>query len=361
MGQDADDAEALPFRVGFGRGQAKSLSYTAPLALLDAYSRVGVPMLSMPTTVDVVGVGINATDTIIRLPRFPEFNSKVEILSAEVQPGGQVASAMVACQRWGMKTRYVGKVGDDEAGGMQRAALEREGVAAEVIVEAEASSQVAYILVDEDSGERTILWKRDADIALKPEDLLPEWITQSRALHVDGHDTAAAATAAKWARLAGIPVTADLDTVYPGVEALLPSVDYMITSRQFPERVTGESDLRNSLPELMRSYHSRLVAATLGKDGVLAWDGREFTYSPGFEVNVRDTTGAGDIFHGAFLYGMFRGWELAKTLEFSCAAAALNCTGSGARGRIGRVEEIEELMRTGTRSAEAFPRTALRG
>jgi len=201
-------------------------------------------MSDLPATVDVVGVGLNATDTIIRLPRFPELDSKVEILSVEVQAGGQVASAMVACQRWGLKTRYVGKVGADEAGRLQARLFAQEGVEAHVIEVPGAASQIAYILVDEDSGERTILWKRDADIALKPEDLRPEWITQARALHVDGHDTGAAATAARWARLAGIPVTADLDNVYPGVEALLPNVDYLITSRQFPERVTGETDLQ---------------------------------------------------------------------------------------------------------------------
>jgi len=317
-------------------------------------------MSELPETVDVVGVGLNATDTIIRLPRFPEFNSKVEILSVEVQPGGQVASAMVACQRWGMKTRYVGKVGDDEAGRMQQTALEREGVETELIVAAGAASQMAFILVDEDSGERTILWKRDAAVALAPEDLRPQWITQARALHVDGHDTAAAATAARWARLAGIPVSADLDSVYPGVEALLPSVDYMVSSRQFPERVTGESDLRNSLPWLQERYRFRLSAATLGSDGVLAWDGQEFTYCPGFEVSARDTTGAGDIFHGAFLYAMAQGWPLGRQLEFSCAAAALNCMAAGARGRIAGIGEIEELMRTGARSAEAFPRAALK-
>ena len=318
-------------------------------------------MSELPPTVDVVGVGINATDTIIRLPRFPELDSKVEILSVEVQPGGQVASAVVACQRWGLTTRYVGKVGDDEARRLQARLFAQEGLEAHVIEVPGAASQIAYILVDEDSGERTILWKRDADIALKPEDLRPEWITQARALHVDGHDTAAAATAARWARLAGIPVTADLDNLYPGVETLLPNVDYLITSRQFPERLTGETDLRNSLALLQRRYKLRLTAATLGQDGVLAWDGVEFRYVAGFEVSVRDTTGAGDIFHGAFLYGLLRGWPLFRQLEFSCAAAALNCTAAGARGRIAKVGEIEELMRTGKRSEAAFPPGALRG
>jgi sulfofructose kinase len=317
-------------------------------------------MAELPETVDVVGVGVNATDTIIRLPRFPEFNSKVEILSVEVQPGGQVASAMVACQRWGLKTRYVGKVGEDEAGRMQLRSFAREAVAVELIVAPGAASQMAFILVDEDSGERTILWKRDAEVALRAEDLRPEWITQARALLVDGHDTAAAATAARWARLAGIPVTADLDTVYPGVEAVLPNVDYMISSRQFPERVSGETDLRNSLPWLHQRYRFRLTAATLGRDGVLAWDGTEFHYAAGYEVNVRDTTGAGDIFHGAFLYAMFQGWEIERQFEFCCAAAALNCTAAGARGKIAPIGEIEELMRTGTRVEAAFPPGALK-
>ncbi|HMD31070.1 MAG TPA: PfkB family carbohydrate kinase, partial [Candidatus Acidoferrales bacterium] len=262
-------------------------------------------------------------------------------------------------QRWGLSTRYVGKVGADEAGRLQARMFVQEGVEAHVIVVPDAASQMAYILVDEDSGERTILWKRDADIALKPEDLRPEWITRARAVHVDGHDTAAAATAARWARLAGIPVTADLDNVYPGVEGLLPNVDYMIASRQFPERLTGEADLRNSLPGLQRRYKSKVVAATLGRDGVLAWDGADFHYAAGFEVNVRDTTGAGDIFHGAFLYAMFQGWPLPRQLEFCCAAAALNCTAAGARGRIGKLAEIEELMRTGQRSEIAFPPGAL--
>ena len=317
-------------------------------------------MTSLPTTVDVAGVGLNATDTIIRLPRFPELNSKVEIISVEVLPGGQVASALVACQRWGLTTRYVGKVGGDDAGRLQARLFRDEGVEAQLIQVPDAASQVAYILVDENSGERTILWKRDHEIALRPEDLRPEWITQARALHVDGHDTQAAATAARWARLAGIPVTADLDSVYPGVEALLPNVDYMIGSRQFPERLTGESDLRNSLPLLHKRYRWRLTAATLGADGVLAWDGVDFHYCPGFEVDARDTTGAGDIFHGAFLYSLAKGWPLERQLEFSCAAAALNCTASGARGHIASLAEIEELIRAGSRSEAAFPPGALR-
>src|SRR5882724_223328 len=149
--------------------------------------------------VDVVGVGLNATDTLIQLPRHPARGSKVEFRSAEVLPGGQAATAIAACQQWGLRTRYVGKVGDDAAGVLHRTEFERLGVEAHLITATGCGSQQAVILVD-DTGERTVLWKRDNGLTLQPDELQREWIINARALHVDGHDTAAAAVAAGWAR-----------------------------------------------------------------------------------------------------------------------------------------------------------------
>jgi sulfofructose kinase len=308
---------------------------------------------------DVAGVGINATDTIIRLPHFPALDSKVELISADVTPGGQVASAIVACRRWGLSVRYVGKIGDDSAGKLQMAEMKRERVEAQWIVVPGSMSQSSYILVDEPSGERTVLWKRDPKIALRPDDLKREWVSGSRALLVDGHDTAAASQAARWAREENIPVVGDFDNRYPGVEALLEYVDFIITSKDFPERLTGDKDLLESLPKMFREFKCRLTAATLGRLGVLAWDGAGFLLCPGFRVQAADTTGAGDIFHGAFLYGMLSNWKLEETLEFSCAAAALNCTAPGARGYIASVDEIAGLRRNGDRSEIAYSPEAL--
>ena len=302
---------------------------------------------------DVVGVGINATDTIIRLPYFPALDSKVELLSADVKPGGQVASAIVACRRWGLSARYVGKIGDDTAGKLQMEEMQREKVDAHWIVVPGSLSQSSFILVDKLSGERTVLWKRDARIALRPEDLKREWISKSRALLVDGHDTEAAALAARWARDESIPVVGDFDNRYPGVEALLECADFIITSKDFPERLTGEQDLLKALPMISRKFKCRLTAATLGRLGVLAWDGARFLLCPGFRIHAADTTGAGDIFHGAFLYGLFRDWRLEEILEFSCAASALNCTAPGARGRIASLAEIASLRNSGEHSESA--------
>jgi sulfofructose kinase len=308
---------------------------------------------SLPV-VDIAGVGLNATDTIIRLPQFPAFNSKMEFRTSEVLSGGQVASAMVACSAWGLKTRYVGKIGDDPSGLLQQAEMEREGVESHWIIAPNCQSQSSFILVDETTGERTILWKRDPRLEILPEEIRREWVVQSRLLHIDGHDCAGASAAAGWAREAHIPVIADLDNLYPAVEVLLRNVDYLISSREFPERLSGEQDLLISLPRIFTRFGCRLAAATLGDEGVLAWDGSKFHYCPAFEVVPVDTTGAGDIFHAGFAYALIQGWGLGKALEFSCAAAGLACTGAGARGGIASVDQIETLMRKGPRRKAAF-------
>ena len=143
--------------------------------------------------IDIVGVGLNATDTLIPVSQYPVSGSKVEIRSASILPGGQVASAMVACQRWGLRARYVGKLGNDAAADLHRAEFARAGVEAKIITARDCASHQSFILV-EDSGERTVLWKRDERLMLRPEELRREWITDARALHVDGRDTAAAIT-----------------------------------------------------------------------------------------------------------------------------------------------------------------------
>ncbi len=303
--------------------------------------------------IDIVGVGLNATDTLIPVSQYPVSGSKVEIRSASVLPGGQVASAMVACQRWGLRARYVGKLGDDAAADLHRAEFARAGVEAKIITARDCASHQSFILV-EDSGERTVLWKRDERLTLRPEELRREWITDARALHVDGRDTAAAISAAGWAREAGIPVVADLDELYPDVEQLIEKVDYLIVSRNIPGQLTGKSDLRESLMATRLQYGCRLTAATLGQDGVLAWDGHDFCYRPAYRVEVVDTTGAGDIFHAGFIYGLLQRSPLAQTLDFACAAAALNCTAVGARGGIQAVSSIENLMATGSRYESAL-------
>lgn len=308
--------------------------------------------MSELSLVDLVGVGLNATDTLISLPHYPERGSKVEYSQALILPGGQTASAVIACQTWGLTTRYVGKLGDDDAARLHARAFEQAGVDPRIITAPGASSAHSLIVVD-NGGERTVLCQRNESVLLRPDDLRREWIANARALLIDGFETAAAAQAASWARATGIPVIADLDELYDGVEDLAAQVDYLVVSRDFPGRLTGERNLEQALRKMKNRYGCAVTAATLGQDGVLAWDGVHFHFRPAYCVKVTDTTGAGDVFHAGFIYGLLQGWPLTRQLDFACAAAALNCTCTGARGGIGPIEKVEELMATTPRYAVA--------
>ena len=309
--------------------------------------------MSKSSNIDVVGVGLNATDTLLFLPRFPNSGCKVEVRSLTVLPGGQVATAMIALQRWGLRTRYIGKLGDDLAAKIHHAEFTQSGVEKRTITVPDCGSAQSFIIIDP-QGERTVLWQRDERQELKPDELDRDWIVNARALLVDGRDTAAATQAAEWAQSAKIPVIADLDELYPNLEPLLAKVDYLIVSRDFPAKLTGKSELRDALLEIKRRFSCRLTAATLGTDGVLAWDGSEFCYSAAFLVSTVDTTGAGDIFHAAFIYGLLENWPLQRILDFACAAAALNCMATGARGGIESIEKVENLMSRGERYSASY-------
>ncbi len=303
--------------------------------------------LPLPPTVDVVGFGLNAIDTVIALPHLPVSGSKLGFSGLATLPGGQVASAIAACATWSLTTRYIGKLGDDPAAALHRSEFARLGIEAHCPAVPDCHSRQSIILLDE-HGERTVLWHRDPRQNLHPGELRREWITRGRLLHLDGYDTAAAIQAAQWARSAGVPVVADLDEIYPDLDNLLAFTDYAIVSRDLPQRFTGAATLAQALQTMQRRFGHRLAAATLGQDGVLAWDGVQLHHIPAFCVPVVDTTGAGDIFHAGFLYALLQDWPLPRQLRFACAAAALNCTALGARGGIRPVQEIEALIQRST-------------
>jgi sulfofructose kinase len=299
---------------------------------------------------DVVGLGLNATDTVIQVRDFPALGGKERIASISRQAGGQVATALVTCQRLGLRTRYIGKVGDDEAGEFQLRSLRRERLDTRYVqVVRGTPNQLAYIILDQATGERTVFWDRDARLAVRPSELCREAVCSCRVLHLDGCDIDACLQAAQWAREAGIPVVADLDTVYKRIEKLLPYLDYLIASSNLPPAITGAADPFRALEVLADEYRIRAPGMTLGRDGALMlWDGH-FHYSPGFVVETVDTTGAGDVFHGAFIYGLLEGWKVERILDFSNAMAGLNCTALGARGGIRSRAEAEHLMAKGVR------------
>ncbi|HZM87093.1 MAG TPA: PfkB family carbohydrate kinase [Blastocatellia bacterium] len=294
---------------------------------------------------DAVALGLNAVDHLIVVPQYPGFNSKVPLISHTIAPGGQCATAMVALARLGMRASYIGKVGSDDFGRLQIHSLKSEGVESSgVMVVDGAESQIAYIVVDEPSGERTVIWHRDERLMIGVDEIDPEAVTSGRALLLDAHNVAASIAAARFARAAGVPTVLDIDNIYPGVEELLPLIDFLISSTSFPLRLTEEANLRVALKKLQSLTGSLFVAATLGREGVLAYFQEEYIHSPAFTVDCRDTTGAGDAFHGGFIYGLLAGHSVEHTLRFANAVAGLKCRAIGARTALPTLEEVNELL-----------------
>ena len=299
---------------------------------------------------DVVGVGQNATDTLILLSHFPAYAGKVAFERELLSPGGQVASAMVTCAKLGLRVKYIGTVGDDERGRVQIESLRQTGINLDdVEVRKNCPNQTAYILIDQATGERTVLWQRNDCLRLDPDSMTVEKISSARLLHIDAHDTAAVARAAQIAREHRIPVTVDVDTIYHGFDRVLPHVDYLVASSEFPVQWTNERDPFRALQTIQEEFHIPVAAMTLGALGALARVDGHFIYSPAFVVNCADTTGAGDVFHGAFCYAVLQNMPMRDTLEFSNAMAAMNCTALGARGGISTVDQARALIERGER------------
>lgn len=297
---------------------------------------------------DVVGLGQNSVDYIAVVATPPALNSKQQLEQFACVPGGQVATAIVACARLGWRTRYIGSFGDDAAGRLSRENLTAEGVDIGAARTAPgATNRLAVILVDARTGERTVLWHRDAALRMDPMGDVPRAAAVSgRLLLVDCEDIPAATAAATCARQAGIPTIVDIEDVQSGTDTLLHQIDAIIAAEEFPSALTGHTNLGRALEAIERTYRAPLVCVTLGAKGSLArCGGREIRTAP-FGIHCVDSTGAGDVFRGGFASACLR-WpegDVEVVLGYANAAAALSCRAVGARGALPTAGEIDDLL-----------------
>ena len=294
---------------------------------------------------DVVGLGECSVDLVCLMPRHPAPGDKLRLTGATWQGGGQVATAMAACARLGLRARFIGVVGDDPAGARTLAELAAVGVdTSPVKVVAGAASRQAVVLVDAASGERTILWHRDERARLTPDDL-DATVASGRVLHVDATMPAAALAAARTARRAGALVSLDVDTVGPGVEELVALADLCVVPAGFARALGGTADPAAALRALAGRCPGFAVV-TLGADGAIALVDGQVVHEPACGVTVVDTTGAGDVFHAAAIVARLGGLPPRELLRFSNAAAALATRAPGARGALPTRAEVDELLAT---------------
>ena len=296
---------------------------------------------------DAVGFGLNAVDHLVVVPAYPEFDTKTRLVEHLQSAGGQTASAMVALRRLGLRTAYAGRFGSDAEGSFGRATLRDEGVDLSYteVIEG-ARTQVAFIIIDARTGERTIMWDRDERLAYSAEEAPTEFGTRGRVLHLDAHDPPACIRIARRARAAGTIVSADIDNLYEGCTELLPLIDILISSKEFPHRLTGIADERASLVETKARYGCALTGMTLGERGVIVYHEGVFIEAAAYAVpgGCRDTTGAGDAFHAGFLYGMLQGEDVEACLALGCATAALKCRSLGARTSLPTAPELLNFL-----------------
>jgi len=251
---------------------------------------------------------------------------------------------MVALSRWGIKTKYIGKVGGDELGQFSLDSLRQEGIeVSSVTIESDVPNQRAVIIVDGVSGGRTILWDRDDRLMYREGELRREDVCSGRLLHLDGHDIRAAIRCAKWAKEEGIPTVIDIDKVEAQTAELIKEIDFVVTSSRFPTLFTGRSDREKALLELQK-HTTGFVCATLGHEGSMALVEGKIVYVKGFNIRAVDTTGAGDVFHAGFIYGLLQNWEVREILRFANAAAALKCLDLGGRKGIPTIEMTQSFL-----------------
>jgi len=291
---------------------------------------------------DVVGVGANSVDFVYRLPSFPAPDSsyaKLRISEHLISCGGQVTTALATCAAMGLRTSYIGTIGSDRNGERMREELSRRRIDTSDAVARNAANPFAVILLDDRSGERVVLWHRDPAIGLSSAEVDRTAVTAARLLHVDDVDLAASIQSANLAVAAGKPVTSDIERTTDDVRALIDAVTIPIFAEHVPAELTGETNLPRALERLRRPHHS-MLCVTLGARGALLLAGHEVIHEPGLSVQTLDTTGAGDIFRGAFISAFLRGEPPREIVRFANAAAAISCTRIGAMSSIPSPEEI---------------------
>ena len=294
---------------------------------------------------DVVGIGENSVDFVYRLPGPPSPNAKLPVSAQRVLCGGQVVTTLSTCAAFGLRAAYIGAFGNDEHGSRIRDALAQRHVDTTHAVVRNAPNRYAVILVDERTGDRTVVWERDPRLTLDAGDIPRAVVAGARLLHVDDVDVEAGMAAARMAAAVGIPVTSDIDRATDATAALVASVSVPIMAEHVPSALTGEEDIESALRALRQKHH-RMLVVTLGTRGAMLLEGDRLHHVPAFEVDAVDTTGAGDVFRGAFIYAMLRGDDPVEILRFATAAAAVSCTREGAMDGVPTIEEVQRLLAT---------------
>ena len=281
---------------------------------------------------DYIGIGFCSNDHLAVLPFIP-MDTKVRMLSHRIMGGGPAANSTAGAASLGLSAAFVGTVGDDADGDMILRDFRAQGVDTSMVkVRPGATSAIAYLWIEEKTGNRSCAWTREGLDELTADEINPEAIAAAKILHVDGHNAAGAIAAAKVAREAGVLVNYDAGTHRDGMEELLGLADLMICSEEFILKLTGLKDAEEAVRQVWAKYRPKVCGATMGVRGSMAFNGKDFVRCPAFKVEkVVDTTGCGDLFHTGFAIRYLETQDLMECQRFGAAVSAIKCRGLSGR------------------------------
>jgi len=301
----------------------------------------------------VTGLGQCSLDYLSLVYAYPQINTKQEVLEWHEQGGGPVATALVALSRLGISCSFCGITGDDEAGRKIRRSLKDEGVDVKGLVKRQDnSSQLAFIAVEKDTASRTIFWRRPSGKDLQPDELVEDFLCGSSLLLIDGLMMEVSLAAVKRAREMDIPVLLDAGSARPGMYELASRCDYVVTSEVFAEGL-GWKLTPQALLDESEALGVKALTVTLGEEGSITVAEGRIIRMPAFKIEAVDTTGAGDVFHGGYIFGLLQGWDLERVVRFASAVAAIKCGKMGGRTGIPSLDEVTRFLQVQDRSGRS--------
>lgn len=293
----------------------------------------------------IVGIGACVMDTLVTVPNYPKEDTKLRAVSSKAAGGGPTATGLVAAQKLGVQTAYIGVLSDDNGGSFLKHDFEKYGVDTELIkIEAGYRSFTSTIWLAKDTATRTCVFDKGNLPPLALNEVQKKAISGSEILMIDGNEIDAAEEGCRIARESQTKVLYDCGGLYEGVERLLKLTDVMIPSEEFSLGHTGCPTVEEAAKKLYETYHPEVVVITCGKEGGILYDGKEITKYPAFLVEAADTNGSGDVFHGAFAAALVKGYSYWQACIFASAVSAIKCMGIGARESVPTEERVYQFL-----------------
>lgn len=294
---------------------------------------------------DCLGFGICAVDYLCIVPQYPGLDEKTEAVEFAVQGGGPVATALVTLARLGGKTTFIGRIGDDTNGKFILNEFSKEGVnTGGIIIDRSTQTNQAFIWIDQQTGKKSIVLNSPNKGEIKPGEIDISHLKSAKYLLVDGRDTEATFYLIEWAKKRGTKIVMDAGSPRNRMDELLRQVDYPVVSEHFCHKYFKQNDYKEAI-KLLLKCGAQAAVVTLGKNGCYGGDETGIYYQPAFPVSIIDTTGAGDVFHGAFIFGLLNKWHLTENLKFASAVAAMKCTKIGGRLGIPDLQSVKKFLR----------------